>query len=107
MCAGRQWFLRAFAGIKIIPVKGANIVFGAIKLFCIMEFKERFESFARWGNVTCICIRPKRRGDIEKPHQAQAIADIGLQGDHYNNPGGSRQITLIQDEPKKCGFLPQ
>lgn len=27
-----------------------------------------------------------------------AIADVGLQGDHYNNRGGSRQITIIQAE---------
>src|SRR5262245_16799382 len=63
-----------------------------------MEFKELFESFARPGIVTCICIRTERRAHIEKVPQVMAVKDIGLEGDHYNNPGGPRQITIIQAE---------
>lgn len=48
------------------------------------------------GKVTWISVRPKRREDPVVMQSVKAIADFGLEGDHYQKPGGSRQITLIE-----------
>ena len=48
------------------------------------------------GKVTWISVRPKRREDPVVLQSVNAIANFGLEGDHYQKPGGSRQITLIE-----------
>lgn len=50
------------------------------------------------GTVSWIGIRPKRGAELISVEQIVAVENIGLHGDHYSNPGGPRQVTLIQDE---------
>lgn len=50
------------------------------------------------GHVAWIGIRPQRKSDVKEVNEVQAIEDIGLEGDHYANKGGNRQVTLIQGE---------
>ena len=55
--------------------------------------------FPRDGQVRWIGVRPQRRGVIDVRDQVEAIADIGLAGDHYRSrSSGKRQVTLIQSE---------
>jgi MOSC domain-containing protein YiiM len=62
-----------------------------------MEMKELLNHFTE-GVVGAIVIRPIRREPVKRVQEAMAIADRGLEGDRYNNKGGSRQVTLIQQE---------
>jgi MOSC domain-containing protein YiiM len=50
------------------------------------------------GKVEHILIRPARRCHATFVTSVNAIENIGLEGDHYANPGGARQVTLIQAE---------
>jgi MOSC domain-containing protein YiiM len=54
--------------------------------------------FAKVGKVELVTIRP-RRGDLPKVlHEIEAVAELGLAGDHYASKKGKRQVTLIQSE---------
>lgn len=55
--------------------------------------------FPRSGKLLWIGVRGQRRGPVLVVDETQALAGIGLLGDHYR-PGakGSRQVTLIQAE---------
>jgi MOSC domain-containing protein YiiM len=55
----------------------------------------------RPGIVSWIGIRPHRSADLVSLGEVDAIENQGLQGDHYSNPGGPRQVTLIQAEHLK------
>jgi MOSC domain-containing protein YiiM len=63
-----------------------------------MEFKELFGNYTQPGSVIYISIRPERLEPVKQLEAVLAIKDKGLEGDRYNNPGGSRQVTLIQAE---------
>jgi MOSC domain-containing protein YiiM len=54
--------------------------------------------YFRDGRVENISIRPARRAPVQFLDSINAIENSGLAGDHYANPGGPRQITLIQAE---------
>lgn len=45
------------------------------------------------GSLQAIYLRPSKRTPVQALPQAQAIAQVGLQGDHAH--GGRRQVTLL------------
>lgn len=54
--------------------------------------------FSQNGTVELVTIRPKRGELPVIVPEVEAIADRGLDGDHYASKGGKRQVTLIQAE---------
>jgi len=64
--------------------------------------KTLMSSFPHAGTLEQILVRTKHRGSIENLEQTQAIAGVGLKGDHRQdktaNPEAKRQVTLIQAE---------
>ena len=66
--------------------------------------RELTTRFPHPGRVESILLRRQRRGIALSVESVMAIADRGLEGDHYAKPsrsrveGGSRQVTLIQAE---------
>lgn len=50
------------------------------------------------GIVEWIGVRPERRADPIAVTEVKAVRGTGLDGDHYSNPNGRRQVTLIQAE---------
>lgn len=66
--------------------------------YSISELKSQF---AQPGRVELITIRPERRATPEVHYELEAIADIGLTGDHYASKGGKRQVTFIMQEHLK------
>ena len=64
-----------------------------------LEIKLLLETMPQTGIVRWIGLRPERRATLLSVKEAHAIADIGLQGDHFaGKPGAKRQVTLIQHE---------
>jgi MOSC domain-containing protein YiiM len=63
-----------------------------------MLMQELQSKSGRPGIVSWIGIRPHRSADLLSLEEVDAVENKGLQGDHYSNPGGPRQITLIQAE---------
>jgi MOSC domain-containing protein YiiM len=63
-----------------------------------MEFKELFDQFSQAGSVAWIGIRSDRKIPLTETRSVMAIQDRGLAGDRYQKKGGSRQVTLIQQE---------
>ena len=59
---------------------------------------ELMEQFGRSGEVHWIGVRPDRRVGLTSVDFVEAIAEFGLEGDHYQKKGGNRQVTLIQYE---------
>ena len=59
---------------------------------------ELIDTLPQRGTVEWIGIRPARKAPLEALQQVEVKADHGLRGDHYANPGGNRQVTLIQAE---------
>lgn len=68
------------------------------------------------GTVEWIGVRAKRRAPLEVLEEVEAIAGVGLAGDHYaSKTNGKRQVTLIQTEHlsvvakllRVTGVLPQ
>lgn len=54
--------------------------------------------FPRAGRVEWIGVRPRYRAALVARAEVEALADFGLQGDHYGKAGGGRQVTLLQAE---------
>ncbi|MCF8237198.1 MAG: MOSC domain-containing protein [Saprospiraceae bacterium] len=50
------------------------------------------------GRVRWIGVRSERYEPLTLKDEVVAQAGIGLEGDHYQDPGGKRQITLIMQE---------
>lgn len=66
--------------------------------FDSMTLKDLQCYFPRDGKIEYISIRPTRVEAVIPLEAVQALKDIGLEGDHYNNRGGRRQVTFIQAE---------
>ena len=66
--------------------------------YSIAELKSQF---SKTGRVELMTTRPKRRATPEVHYELEAIADIGLTGDHYASKGGKRQVTFIMQEHLK------
>jgi MOSC domain-containing protein YiiM len=56
------------------------------------------QSFPRPGRLEWIGLRPAKRARIISVDRARALADGGLEGDHYGGRSGSRGVTLLQAE---------
>ncbi len=71
------------------------------------SIKELTSQFAQAGKVFMVSIRPERKQLPIKINEVQALAEIGLEGDHYASKGGKRQVTLIAQEHiiAVAGFL--
>jgi MOSC domain-containing protein YiiM len=54
--------------------------------------------FPATGTVEYILIRPARAESVVPVKSVEALQGVGLKDDHYNNNGGSRQVTFIQSE---------
>ncbi|HZP91861.1 MAG TPA: MOSC domain-containing protein [Burkholderiales bacterium] len=54
--------------------------------------------FPHAGRVEWLGVRPRYRAALVARPEVEALADFGLQGDHYGKAGGRRQVTLIQAE---------
>lgn len=63
-----------------------------------MDINELQNAYHKPGKVEYLSIRPRREGPVTIMNKVQVLKDIGVEGDHYSNPGGVRQITLIQAE---------
>ena len=58
-----------------------------------------FGEFPQPGRVEWISVRPQDGGRPVVLTEVRAIADVGLQGDHYGGGArGKRHVTLIQQE---------
>ena len=63
-----------------------------------MTLNELQSVYSKPGRVESILVRPARLEAVRTLAEAIAVRDVGLEGDHYQNYGGSRQVTLIQAE---------
>jgi len=70
-----------------------------------MTLGELQNRYYKAGQVDRISIRSERLTPVTILETIEAIKDIGLRGDHYQNPGGNRQVTLIQGEHLKVVAL--
>jgi MOSC domain-containing protein YiiM len=52
------------------------------------------------GELTWIGLRPAHKEDIVEVASTQAVAELGLEGDHRmsKTPGSGRQVTIISEE---------
>ena len=55
-------------------------------------------NYSKPGRVENLFVRPARVEAVRVLDTVTALTDVGLEGDHYQNHGGSRQVTLIQAE---------
>ena len=55
-------------------------------------------NYSKPGRVENLFVRPARMQAVMVLDTVTALMDVGLEGDHYQNHGGSRQVTLIQAE---------
>jgi MOSC domain-containing protein YiiM len=61
---------------------------------------DKYLSTLGTGTVQWIGVGPRRREPLQSVSRAQAVADLGLEGDHRmtKTPGSGRQVTLISQE---------
>jgi hypothetical protein len=52
------------------------------------------------GELTWIGVRPRRRESLLSVRSTQAVATLGLEGDHRmgKTPGSGRQVSIISEE---------
>jgi len=62
------------------------------------SIKELTDQYAQVGEVKLVTIRPVRKEPPAVLKEVEAIAQAGLDGDHYASKGGKRQVTLISAE---------
>jgi len=63
------------------------------------ELAKLMATFPRPGTVEWIGVRSKRRAPLDSLDEVEAIAGVGLVGDHYvSKTNGKRQVALIQQE---------
>jgi len=63
------------------------------------SIKELLQSLPHTGRLEWIGLSPTARGPIQAVDRAQAMINLGLEGDHHAKHGRSkRQVTLIQHE---------
>ncbi len=62
------------------------------------SIKELTDQYAQVGEVKLVTIRPVRKEPPVVLKEVEAIAQVGLEGDHYASKGGKRQVTLISQE---------
>jgi MOSC domain-containing protein YiiM len=55
-------------------------------------------NYLKPGRVENLFVRPARMEAVRVLGAVTALTDVGLEGDHYQNLSGSRQVTLIQAE---------
>jgi MOSC domain-containing protein YiiM len=63
-----------------------------------MNIHELQNVYFKPGIIEMVNVRPKRLDPVLTVEQVMALENIGLEGDHYLNAGGERQVTLIQAE---------
>lgn len=63
-----------------------------------MNLLELQNTYYKAGHVERISIRPDCLKPVTILQTVESLKDVGLRGDHYQNPGGNRQVTLIQAE---------
>jgi MOSC domain-containing protein YiiM len=63
-----------------------------------VELKELQSKYTQGGIVVSLAVRPEPMRETKICESVNAIEDRGLEDDRYNNKGGSRQVTLIQQE---------
>ncbi len=50
------------------------------------------------GTIIGLHIATVHRAPMQQPESARALADLGLEGDIHNKPGGKRQVLLMDEE---------
>jgi MOSC domain-containing protein YiiM len=63
-----------------------------------MILGELQNTYYKAGCVDRISVRPERLKPVIILETVEALKDVGLRGDHYQNRAGGRQVTLIQAE---------
>ena len=63
-----------------------------------ISLHELMQTLPQTGQVQWIGTRPAKRQPLASQTSINAVANIGLEGDHYASVGGKRQVTLIQSE---------
>lgn len=65
--------------------------------------RQLVENVPQTGRLAAICVRPARREPVRLLDRVEALAGLGLDGDHRlvgrdADPASKRQVTLIQTE---------
>ncbi len=81
--------------IGILDVQEQRLV---IILFVLFNLYHDMEAQNESGRVRWIGVRSERYEPLTTKEEVLAQAGIGLEGDHYQDAGGKRQITLIMLE---------
>jgi MOSC domain-containing protein YiiM len=63
-----------------------------------MDLNELQSTYFKPGRVEALVVRPTRLEPVKILDCVAALENSGLEGDHYQNVGGTRQVTLIQSE---------
>ncbi len=58
------------------------------------------------GRVVALHISPKHKGEMSSVQEAQAVENLGLEGDRYAKPGSKRQVLLFEAEVLRDLDLP-
>ena len=50
------------------------------------------------GTIVSLHVATAHRAPMQHPASARALANLGLEGDIHNKPGGKRQVLLMDEE---------